>query len=160
QHKLNNLFLDGTPDPSRAADLAKYSTELGRSFDARAWAFLAKAMNSAPGRVDSPRHRSSGRSSLVNDHRAKAAAISSPYTTLPVRGAPHPPTLGNLLAGAGAAERAPASNAPEIGRAAGHSSRVIPRFVDDATTSGLQFTFDNGRTPQRMLPETLSGGVG
>ena len=37
---------------------------------------------------------------------------------------------------------------------------ATPEFVDDAAAAGLRFTFDNGRTPQRLLPETLSGGVG
>jgi len=160
QHKVNNLFLDGTPDPSRAADLAKYSTELGRSFDAQAWVFLAEAMNSASKRVDSTRQGSSRRSSLVNDLKARAAAISSPYRTLPDRGSLGRSALGDLLADTGVVERVPAPNASELGHAAGHSNKVIPRFVDDATTSGLEFTFDNGRTPRRMLPETLSGGVG
>ncbi len=42
-----------------------------------------------------------------------------------------------------------------------HSSGLlIPRFVDDADKAGLRFTFDNGRTDSRQLPETTSGGVG
>ena len=37
---------------------------------------------------------------------------------------------------------------------------VDPGFTDDAEAVGLRFTFDNGRTPDRLLPETMSGGVG
>ncbi len=32
-------------------------------------------------------------------------------------------------------------------------------FTDDAETAGLRFIFDNGRTSQHLLPETMSGGV-
>ena len=35
-----------------------------------------------------------------------------------------------------------------------------PQFRDDADTVGLRFLFDNGQTPERLLPETMSGGVG
>ena len=58
-------------------------------------------MKSAPKRVDPTRHGSTGRSSLVNDLRARAAAISSPYRTLPDRGAPGRSALGDLLADMG-----------------------------------------------------------
>jgi tetratricopeptide (TPR) repeat protein len=34
------------------------------------------------------------------------------------------------------------------------------RFTDDAQRAGLNFRFDNGRSPNRQLPETMSGGVG
>ncbi len=35
-----------------------------------------------------------------------------------------------------------------------------PTFTDDAEAVGLRFTFDNGQTPQHLLPETMSGGIG
>jgi len=35
-----------------------------------------------------------------------------------------------------------------------------PEFVDDAVRAGLQFTFDNGVSTFRHMPETTSGGVG
>ena len=37
---------------------------------------------------------------------------------------------------------------------------VVPRFVDDAEAAGLRFVHDNGQTPRKLLPETMSGGVG
>src|SRR5205823_12884962 len=37
---------------------------------------------------------------------------------------------------------------------------VNPGFTDDAQAVGLRFVFDKGQTPDRMLPETVSGGVG
>jgi tetratricopeptide (TPR) repeat protein len=38
--------------------------------------------------------------------------------------------------------------------------RIIPHFMDDAATVGLRFQQQNGGTPQKLLPETMSGGVG
>ena len=35
----------------------------------------------------------------------------------------------------------------------------VPAFTDDAERRGIAFTFDNGRTDLRQLPETMSGGV-
>jgi len=37
---------------------------------------------------------------------------------------------------------------------------VPPAFSDDAEEAGLRFTFENGRSEARQLPETMSGGVG
>ena len=34
------------------------------------------------------------------------------------------------------------------------------RFTERAEASGLRFTFDNGATPARQMPETMAGGVG
>ena len=53
----------------------------------------------------------------------------------------------------------------------GHARRVktassevkdvaTPVFADDAEAAGLRFFFDNGQSPLRQLPETMSGGVG
>jgi tetratricopeptide (TPR) repeat protein len=42
----------------------------------------------------------------------------------------------------------------------GEPSSSAPAFTDDAKASGLEFTFDNGATPARQIPETMSGGVG
>src|SRR5262249_51464712 len=36
----------------------------------------------------------------------------------------------------------------------------LPAFADDAEVSGLRFRFENGATPARQMPETMSGGVG
>ena len=37
---------------------------------------------------------------------------------------------------------------------------IPPVFSDDAESAGLRFTYDNGRTEARHLPETMGGGVG
>ena len=39
------------------------------------------------------------------------------------------------------------------------AARAKLDFVDDAAKVGLQFVFDNGRTPEHQLPETMSGGL-
>lgn len=40
-------------------------------------------------------------------------------------------------------------------------SSATPEFVDDAGAAHLsKFVFENGQTPQRQLPETMTGGVG
>ena len=60
-------------------------------------------------------------------------------------------------------------NARRLGGAASFAGRrqgaapsklSVPTFVDDALRRGLVFTFDNGRSAKRQLPETASGGVG
>lgn len=45
-------------------------------------------------------------------------------------------------------------------RTLANSSNVLPHFVDDAESRGLRFVHDKGRAQQRLLPETMSGGVG
>jgi tetratricopeptide (TPR) repeat protein len=62
------------------------------------------------------------------------------------------PTLAGLLAELGPA---PAQGTRSRGRLS-----APPAFTDDAEVSGLRFTFDNGATPARQIPETMSGGVG
>ena len=38
---------------------------------------------------------------------------------------------------------------------------MVPQFVDDAESAGLaRFVHDNGQSPLKRLPETMSGGVG
>ncbi len=61
-------------------------------------------------------------------------------------------TLDGLLAEIGPA---PAQGTPSRARLSTH-----PAFTDDAQVSGLRFRFENGATPARQIPETMSGGVG
>jgi tetratricopeptide (TPR) repeat protein len=62
------------------------------------------------------------------------------------------PTVAALLAELG----------PAHARAARSPGRLAapPEFADDAEAVGLRFRFDNGATPSRQIPETMSGGVG
>jgi len=62
------------------------------------------------------------------------------------------PTLADLLSELG--------SSPARGAAAPPRLSAPPAFTDDAEACGLRFTFDNGATPSRQIPETMSGGVG
>jgi tetratricopeptide (TPR) repeat protein len=68
------------------------------------------------------------------------------------RAAPAELTLAGLLAELGPA---PTRGTRSLGRLS-----ALPVFTDDAKASGLRFRFDNGATPARQIPETMSGGVG
>ena len=37
---------------------------------------------------------------------------------------------------------------------------MAPQFEDRAQQAGLAFVQDNGQTAEKLLPETMSGGVG
>ncbi len=47
-----------------------------------------------------------------------------------------------------------------VDRTEAESKKATADFVDDARAAGLLFHFVNGHTEQRLLPETMSGGVG
>jgi tetratricopeptide (TPR) repeat protein len=51
---------------------------------------------------------------------------------------------------------APGTSVPSLTDA----SLSVPTFEDEAAARGLVFTFDNGRSDARQLPETMSGGIG
>jgi len=61
-------------------------------------------------------------------------------------------TIAGLLAELGPA---PAQGTRSLGRLS-----APPAFTDDAKAAGLSFRFNNGATPSRQMPETMSGGVG
>ncbi|MFO0952719.1 MAG: FG-GAP-like repeat-containing protein [Isosphaeraceae bacterium] len=62
---------------------------------------------------------------------------------------PSPPSLAEVLA-TSTPSQSPRTTADERG---------APHFEDHAEPAGLKFTHHNGETPQRQLPETMSGGV-
>jgi tetratricopeptide (TPR) repeat protein len=66
---------------------------------------------------------------------------------------PSAPTVRDLVA---EIESAPPRREPSSHSALGRALA----FVDDADVVGLRFRFDNGASPQRQMPETMSGGVG
>jgi hypothetical protein len=91
-------------------------------------------------------------------------ALSAPFALLLEDDAPagSGPRLSDRFADLRSASAArPSPNAAsQVNPRADAASPVTPEFVDDAEAAGLQFVFDNGRTAQRRLPETMSGGVG
>ena len=125
------LFVD---DPAaRASELARVAEALGRPFDARCWWTLESRKSAAD-----PEH---WRALARLDALAKAAASDRSLDTLK-------------------AEVFPPKEATSVALDANPAATLaIPRFVDDAEASGLVFTYDNGRSEARQLPETMGGGV-
>jgi len=123
-----------SPEAVRNAGLAAPLAEvLGRSFEARAlWSLV---LERAP-----------------NDREARAA-LARLDQARPTRAGL---TIAGLLAELGPAT-APAT-APAAPRRRPISA--LPAFTDDAEAAGLRFRFDNGATPSRQIPETMSGGLG
>jgi tetratricopeptide (TPR) repeat protein len=116
----------------RAEELEALCATLGRRFDAWAWSMI----------------------------RTRCTSGKGPIVPAPVwEDSSHPPagragrTLADLLP-----ELRPDSrqNLEPAARAAQHTR---PEFSDEAETVGLRFTFDNGQTPLRQVPEIMSGGV-
>ncbi len=154
--KYRKSMFDGADLSSRANELAALSTTLGRPFEGQAWSILADSelRDPAPMAAGS---QSAGRSPIPERFLAKAAELSAPYT---FRNRPRSlggPTLADQLVALRPVDGAAVTAA---GAAARDSSRASPEFVDDAEKAGLRFVFDNGKTPQHLLPETMSGGLG
>jgi tetratricopeptide (TPR) repeat protein len=160
QYQLNKILLDGGIDSSRAEMSARLAAELGRTFDAQGWALLAEAMRPVSDPAEGSRSRSESPSVLTRSLTAKALALSSPYAILPASGSRNTSALSDRLADLRIAKPPRRDALSEVTPTADEPMRATPEFVDDAAAVGLRFVFDNGRTPQRLLPETLSGGVG
>ena len=119
------------PDPiPSASELARSAEALGRWFDAQCWWKLA-ARDPA--------------------HKALAEAALARLATNEPDAPPSDRLLADLLGPVRAEWNA---------KTAMIGTLSIPTFTDDAERRGLAFTFDNGRTDLRQLPETMSGGVG
>ena len=116
--------------PSHAIELARNAEQIGRRFDARAWWTLAARAK--------PFGRTRGHGRAARLGKTEAADRH------------HGRTLADLL---------DPSGSPENEKIARIRAPIIPTFIDEAQTRGLTFTFDNGRTAQCQLPETMSGGV-
>jgi enediyne biosynthesis protein E4 len=116
---------------SLAVELARSAEAIGRRYDAKTWWRVAAQ------RDPSLDHEAT----LARARLAKA----------------EPPTLAG-----------PGSLAELMGPLSSKGSRArvvagklsMPTYVDEAEARGLVFTFDNGRSAERQLPETMSGGVG
>jgi tetratricopeptide (TPR) repeat protein len=152
-------LFDGDDLSSRAELLAGLTTTLGRPFDAQAWSILAEAQLRDPAPTAAGSSPAPAVSPLPASLSSKATELSSPYT---FRGRTAPSTGGLTLADQLVALRpAEGAAASAVASSSGtDSSRAIPAFVDDAQKAGLRFVFDNGKTSQHELPETMSGGLG
>ena len=116
-----------------AAELARSAEVIGRRYDAKTW-----------WRVAADRDPSL-------DHEATLARARLAKAEPPISWTSVQDRLAELLG--------PLSSVGS--RAHADSGKLsVPTFVDDAGARGLVFTFDNGRTAERQMPETMSGGVG
>jgi tetratricopeptide (TPR) repeat protein len=119
-----------TPDrPSHAAELGALAETMGRAIDARAWWALASR------RAQSTTQAEAALARLPPLEPAPVAAggsLAELLGPLPSRGSDKPVLTSHLR---------------------------VPSFSDDARERGVEFTFDNGRSQLRHLPETGSGGV-
>jgi len=119
------------PDPaSHAAEVARASEAAGAADEAALWWRLAARRAVDPAARDEAEAR----------FRELSARTEAPSTAGTVAD-----RLGPLVERAAAEEGGP--------------SGPVPTYVDDAEARGLRFTFDNGRTDARQLPETMSGGL-
>jgi tetratricopeptide (TPR) repeat protein len=117
--------------PESAYEAATLAEKLGRWFEAAALYTMALRVNS--GNLDA-------REAL---RRVREIDGRQPAT----------PRIPDLLA-----ELDARPNAANNARAA--FTGLVPSFRDDAEAAGLRFQFINGGSPEKHLPETMSGGVG
>ena len=118
-----------------ATELARAAEAVGRRFEAHCWWQLAAEQSA---------HTTLAKAELARlDREAMPTGPSPPHLT-----------PAGLLAEL-SAEAAPRSHAPDV-----ESCGAAPRFIDDARSAGLHFTFDNGLENLHQIPETMSGGVG
>jgi len=131
------LLASNSPE-SHATELARLALRLGRRFDAGRWAALGAARE-AHGRpnAQSQRVKPAGR----DQAQWEGSRHASLADVLPEFSRTSPGTSKLLV---------------ETAR----SSRVIPRFTDDAAAAGLAFVQENGGASRRLIPPvTASGGV-
>jgi enediyne biosynthesis protein E4 len=113
------------------AELARLAETLGRRIEARGWALIRDRKADRPG---------PSRAALVPQERTAASDNLHP---------------GQTLAELCADLRRDNAASPTV-----RSPAIVPKFVDDAESAGLRFVHDNGASPLKRLPETMSGGVG
>jgi enediyne biosynthesis protein E4 len=154
--KYRKMLFDDSDLSSRAGLLAELTATLGRPFDSQAWSILAEAHLRDPDPIQAP-SQSQGLSPLPPALLARAVELSIPYDLITAS----PTSAGPKLVDQLAALKPPDGSAVSaVARNAARSSRASLDFVDDAVKAGLRFVFDNGKTPERQLPETMAGGLG
>jgi enediyne biosynthesis protein E4 len=126
----NRLFNLSEMAP-HSAEFARAAEAIGRWFEAKIWWALA-----------------AGRDPSVADEATAAMA------RLGAKDQAARSTDGGTLA-----ELLGPSRPDEKTTGSGPHDLVIPTFVDEAAEKGLVFHFDNGRSEEHQLPETMAGGV-
>ncbi len=118
-----------------ATELARAAEALNRRFEARCWWELA---------AKQPAHAATAKVEIARlDREAISTEAKCPRLT-----------PAGLLA------ELSATATPGSHHARADSCGASPRFVDDAESVGLRFTFDNGVETLHQIPETMGGGVG
>jgi tetratricopeptide (TPR) repeat protein len=113
------------------AELTQLAETLGRPLEARGWALIRDGKVGPPGPSRPPL--------VVPEEKA---------------GSEHRPQVHSL------AELCADLRRSVHEKATSGAPGVVPLFTDLAATAGLQFVHENGATPLKRLPETMSGGVG
>ena len=134
--RYRRLLADRVP-ADQLEEIATLAGSLGRRFEAEGWWSLLRRL-----RPDDPKVAAG-----LDRARALREEPVSPRGSLADR-------LAGLLSGGPARPEGPV----KPGLVA--SGKPSARFVDDAERAGLSFALENGRSPQRQLPETTAGGVG
>jgi tetratricopeptide (TPR) repeat protein len=148
------------------AELSELARKLARSFEATGWSLVQRAKLLSR-QATAAQHASAGDPApFPPELRQEAVALSAPYAIDWGRESQAAaPLLTECLADlrrtdSGDLERGAASTTSIQNRKSQVQNReAVLEFVDDAEAVGLRFVFDNGRTPLRQLPETMSGGV-
>ncbi|QDV36606.1 FG-GAP-like repeat-containing protein [Tautonia plasticadhaerens] len=138
RERYRALLSDGA-DPNEYDALAREAEALGRRFEAEGWTVLA--LRGDPFLL--------GARERLERLRARVG---------PSEGFPPGARLADLVLDGLPA--APGAGEGEGGRAGSPSRSPAPEFSDEAGAAGLAFTFDNGASAARQLPETMAGGVG
>ena len=133
------------------------SAILGRPFDHHAWSLVA----ATPSAGLAPASGADGDLARSRDlcramaEAALARLLGKPGDSRPGRVDSLADRLADLRRGLGGRPRP----RRRIRAIANRRRPRTVRFFDDAEAVGLRFVFDNGQTPQHLLPETMSGGV-
>ncbi len=128
------LLIEEPITPSRFVELAQLAETQGRTFEARGFWTLAARSN--------PSDRS------IRGRIARLATTPKSELNAQV-------TLAQALG----LSTVDADNRARLVDSQPRPGERLPFFRDRAQEAGLRFVYDNGRSPQRQLPETTGGGV-
>ncbi|WP_165220264.1 FG-GAP-like repeat-containing protein [Aquisphaera insulae] len=159
--RFRKVLLDESRLLAHAGELSSLSASLHREFDAAAWSLLARAASDGTG-PEPARVRFDGTTAVSETILSSAREISAPTRKAAAGPVPDTAMLADRLADLRpAADSKPGPLAAERdGDPGATASTTAFAFRDDAEAAGLRFLFDNGKTPQFLLPETMSGGLG
>ena len=127
-----DIILSQPDAPTQAATLGQLAETLGLLREARVlWTFANKQKPGDP----------------VPSEALARLARTPPRATPPLA------SLAALIA------EKPGGRLPATGTPSTAPTSAPPVFVDDAASTGLRFTFDNGANPDHLLSQAMGGGV-